>query len=346
MPVIKPRWVQVSFALLVGAGAIAACSVDHADMAVAACTGLSCNRDDLSSSPGQEVPSSLATPDAAVAVAELVKVVCGAGSCVPDQGLACEPPPREDNPGSDNATSDPDAGVDGGAESEALDGGLNDAAAEPPIDGSFPRPSPPELAPSAFSCQLSLTANNGIERTCGAVGSQGIDEACTSSLDCQPGLGCVGAVRAGRCLPYCCGLGDDTCAEGYYCAQRPLRSLALAEADGPMVPVCDRGDDCSLGEPVNCTGEHCKCATGTACTVVRAGGTTACVPEGQGEAGDSCPCKWGFHCSQATSPATCVKTCELNGENSCGPGICQATPLLPDGWGTCVGASPAQMMAR
>ncbi|HKO91982.1 MAG TPA: hypothetical protein VJU61_12555, partial [Polyangiaceae bacterium] len=77
----------------------------------------------------------------------------------------------------------------------------------------------------------------------------------------------------------------------------------------------------------------------------RPNGITACVPEGQGEAGGACPCKWGFHCSQATSPASCVKTCELNGENSCGAGICQATPLLPDGWGTCVGASPAQMSA-
>jgi hypothetical protein len=348
MPVIKPRWIQLCFALLVGVGAFGACSVDHADMATAACTGLSCNRDDLSMSSGTDVAGSLATPDAAAEVPALLKPVCGAGSCVPDEPSACAsyvpPPPPEDNSGG-SASSASDASADAGAGRDPLDAGA-DGAAEPSIDGSFTRPTPQQPVPSTFACQLSPTASNGFERVCGAAGSQGVDEACTSSLDCRPGLGCVGAVRAGRCLPYCCGLGENTCAAGSYCAQRPLRSLALAEADGPMVPVCDRADNCSLGEPVNCTGEHCKCAAGTACSVVRAGGTTACVPEGQGEAGDECPCKWGYHCSQATSPATCVKTCELTGENSCGPGVCQATPLLPDGWGTCVGASPAQMMAR
>jgi hypothetical protein len=346
MPVIQPRWIQLSFALLVGAGAVGACSVDHAAMDTAPCLGLSCNRGDLTMPSGTDVAGSLATPDAAAEVAALLKPVCGAGSCVPDQPLACAsyvPPPVDDPSGSADPSADSGLSLDAGAGADPLDGGLDGGAGEPPIDGSYPRPSPPDPAPSAFACQLSLSASNRVERKCGAAGSQGIDEACTSSLDCQPGLGCVGAVRAGRCLPFCCGLGTDTCAPDYYCAQRPLRSLTLGEADGPLVPVCDRAEYCSLGEPVNCTGEHCVCAAGAACTVVRPDGTTACVPEGQGDGGDPCPCKWGFHCSQATSPATCVKTCELNGENTCGAGICQGTPLLPDGWGTCVGASQAQM---
>jgi len=277
----------------------------------------------------------------------LLKVVCGAGSCVPDDRLSCAGYSPASSPGAPGSESD--AGTSGSLDA-GLDGGLNDGGREPDVDGSFSRPTPPESAPSAFACRLALTnpridpaALQPVERTCAAAGARKADEACSSSLDCEAGLGCVGSVRSGRCLPYCCGLDDNTCESGHYCAPRPLRSTELGEADGPLIPVCDRAENCSLGEPADCTGQHCVCAPGTACSVVRPDGTTACEPEGQGSQGDRCPCKWGYHCSQATTPASCVKTCELNTANSCGSGVCQSTPLLPEGWGTCVGASPDQM---
>jgi hypothetical protein len=304
-------------------------------MDAAQCTGLSC-RQDLSEGAATEVPVAAATPDASAnATVQLLKVVCGDGSCVPDDKNACSgyvPPPAggAEDSGS-GATPTRDAG------SDALDAGVSDAGRESLVDGSYTLPTPPGREPSGYACQLALTTGGAVERSCGASGTRDLDEACTSSLDCLPGLGCVGPVRAGRCLPFCCGIGADSCEQGSYCAQRPLRSLELGERDGPMVPVCDRAENCNLAEPANCTGEHCVCPPLTACSVVRMD-TTACVQEGGGVAGDPCPCKWGFHCSQATSPPRCVKTCEINIRESCGAqGICQSTPLLPQGWGTCVG---------
>jgi hypothetical protein len=336
------RWVRVSFALLVAASAIGACSVDRADPNSSPCIGLSC-RQDLVEGPATNLPGTAATPDASASSAapRLLKVACGGGSCVPDDSRACagySPPPTQGTGGGErDAGAGPASASDAG--SDALDAGLDDSGRDPRLDGSFPRPTTEETAPSAFACQLIPAPNNSVERACIPAGAREIDEACTSSLDCAPGLGCVGGVRSGRCLPYCCGIDGDTCETGYYCAPRPLRSPELGEADGPLVPVCDRAEICSLGERADCIGEHCVCAAGTACSVVRPDGTTACVPEGQGAAGEKCPCKWGYHCSQATTPATCVKTCELNAVDSCS-GVCQSTPLLPDGWGTCVGAYP------
>jgi hypothetical protein len=306
------------------------------------CTGLSCNPD-LSERPTKDLAGTATAPDASAAspALPLLKVICGDGSCVPDDSRACAsfPPPPTRGTGGDETDAGPGAaGTDAG--SESLDAGLDGGGRDPRVDGSFPRPTPQEAAPSAFACQLQPAGGNAVERACVPAGVRGVDEACTSSLDCAPGLGCVGSVRSGRCLPYCCGIDGDPCETGYFCAERHLRSPELGDADGPAVPVCDRAENCSLGEPANCTGEHCVCAAGTACTVVRPDGTTACMPEGRGGAGDQCPCKWGYHCSQATTPATCVKTCELNIPDSCGiSGLCQSAPLLPEGWGTCVGAT-------
>jgi hypothetical protein len=197
---------------------------------------------------------------------------------------------------------------------------------------------------------LSLT-DGEVQRACGAAGTQQLEEPCTSSLDCAPGLGCVGMVRAGRCLPFCCGESDsDTCDTGFYCAQRPLRSEELGEADGPLVPVCARADNCSLGEQKDCEGPRCLCGPDMACRLVRNDGTTSCLPLSDtptpGQAGDACPCDRGYHCSTATEPAMCVKTCDLDEKASetCGQGVCQPAAALPAGWGICVAATPEQTM--
>jgi hypothetical protein len=199
-----------------------------------------------------------------------------------------------------------------------------------------------------FACQLSVGESDAVERGCGVAGTQQAEQACTTSLDCAPGLGCVGPVRSGRCLPYCCADSEtDTCADGFYCAERPLRSESLGEAEGPSVPVCVRADNCNLGELKGCIGPRCVCGPEMACTLVRPNGTTSCVPlpPNPGQGGQDCPCDRGFHCSQAT--ATCVKTCDLDEKDSdtCGQGVCQVAAVLPPGWGICVFATPEQMQS-
>ncbi len=286
-----------------------------------------------------------AAPDASSSASpppKLLKVVCGDGLCVPEDRRSCanySPPGQAPS----ETGGEGDAGRSEESDSGAgLDAGVGDAGFDTRVDGSFTRPTTPEAAPSAYACQLSPNGINRVMRSCVPAGTRKTDEACTSSLDCEPGLGCVGSVRAGRCLPYCCGIDGDTCEDGSFCAPRPLRTLELGEADGPMVPVCDRAENCSLGEPANCTGEHCVCSSEKVCSVVRPDGTTACVDQGENGAGEPCPCKWGYVCSQGTTPPSCVKTCELNALDQCGSGVCQSTPLLPEGWGTCVGTPSDQ----
>jgi hypothetical protein len=139
----------------------------------------------------------------------------------------------------------------------------------------------------------------------------------------------------------------DTCEPGFYCAERPLRSEALGEAEGPPVPVCVRADGCNLGQPADCVGPQCVCGPDMLCKTVRPDGTTSCVPvpDDPGQGGEDCPCDRGFHCSPATTPPMCMKTCDLDETDSdqCGQGVCQAAAALPPGWGICVAATPEQM---
>lgn len=343
MPVIGPRLLKLFFALLIGAGVVAGCSVDRADTASSECSGLACNglpsQDEdrgLGGSPNVSDDAGPPLPPA--------KESCGVGSCLPDNAAACATYTVPPLPGEGSGSAD--AGIEAGADagSSSLDAGADGGTLAPELDGSFTRPTQPANAPSHYSCQVSVTEASVVKRSCEPAGERAIDEACTSSRDCEAGLGCVGTVRSGRCLPFCCAIGPDTCQEGYYCAERPLRDDMFGEARGPLVPVCDRADDCPLGEREDCEGPRCVCGPGTACSLVRPDGTTACVTPGLGLANEACPCAAGYHCSQAATPPTCVKMCDLDEEDStCGPGVCQATPALPDGWGICVGVTPGQM---
>lgn len=318
-------------------------------MAASDCTGLSCGALGPPTRP-TEVPAWLSdAPDGSAPPAEApAKEACGVGSCLPDDASQCADyvPPQPPDRDRADAGAASDAGVPPGIRSDA---GPSDAGTEegPAIDGSFTQPTRPLPGPARFACQLTLD-DGAVSRACGVAGSQGAEQACTSSLDCAPGLGCVGPARSGRCLPYCCGVGADTCGDGFYCAQRPLRSDALGNADGPLVPVCDRADNCNLGEDESCIGASCVCGREMACQLVRPNGTTACVKLGPnpGRAGQKCPCDRGYHCSQATTPAVCVKICELDAADAdtCGSGVCQTAPPLPEKWGICVGTTPEQMM--
>jgi hypothetical protein len=209
----------------------------------------------------------------------------------------------------------------------------SDAGVDATIDGGdTPRP-------SGFACRVALDDEEPV-RTCGRGGRVEAGMPCASAADCAAGLACVAEGQAGRCQPYCCA-SDATCDEGSFCAERPLYTGSSDAGPTAVVPVCAQADNCSLGDPYPCpAGESCRCAEGTACTVVRSDGTASCVPPGSGKAGESCPCAWSFVCSRATE--TCLKLCNTTDSTSeCGSGRCQATSNLPSGWGVCTQAAQA-----
>jgi hypothetical protein len=225
--------------------------------------------------------------------------------------------------------ADRDAGLDAGGRGggDAGRGQLDvlDAAAG----------SGPGSTPSVLACQLVERAGE-IAAECAQSGSGSEGAACASARDCAPGLGCVGYGGSGQCLPYCCG-GNDSCGEGRYCTQRPLRSLDITnEATAPTIPVCAVADNCSLMLGPCTDPGACSCPAGLACTIVRAS-TTACVSPGSGSEGESCPCAPGYFCSQGTN--TCLKFCNTQDPASnCGNRECQPGPSgFPMGWGLCVG---------
>jgi hypothetical protein len=172
---------------------------------------------------------------------------------------------------------------------------------------------------------------------CAKAGSGLSGAPCVSSADCAIGHACTEDAGVAQCRALCCN-GSETCETGRYCAERPQREETEETGDGLMVPACVLADDCSLADPYPCGAGTCKCPTGTACTVVRADGTTSCVKPGTGKAGDPCPCAWGHICSEPTGK--CMKLC-VTASPDCGGGRCQGgNATLPEGWGVCVGAKP------
>ena len=93
-----------------------------------------------------------------------------------------------------------------------------------------------------------------------------------------------------------------------------------------------------MDEKYPCT-SGCTCPDGLACAIV-GDGQTSCVKPGTGKLGDGCPCAPGYFCSHKMS--SCVKLCKTSETDvSCAPGQCQAAAGFPDGWGLCVGLTPA-----
>lgn len=193
------------------------------------------------------------------------------------------------------------------------------------------------------ACRV-LPSADGPRSACALPGGGELDAPCFSTDDCGPGLACIGEGVVGRCRPFCC-RGEASCdaLAGTYCTERPQRENGSGGAEGGeslVVPVCMPADDCDLGEPYPCpASRQCDCPGDTMCVVVRADGTTACrkpSPE-DGEAGDPCPCAWGYVCSQASN--TCLKICSTVDDGSACPGQrCQASAQLPPGFGVCIGS--------
>jgi hypothetical protein len=286
---------------------------------------------------------------------------CGVVDCVPDDEDACM---TEASPGAGGTGSEDDDDLDtaaGGASSSGAGGqggvsndepaqggaspsygGEGGSSAGLPADGDGGTPSsggaPTSPVDHGASCQVSIVKGKP-RAACAPAGAGDTNAPCFSNADCLPGRGCVQEGAAARCLPSCCA-GDSVCGQGSYCAERPL---ANAGEEPHQVPVCVPADDCNLNEPFPCgDGGSCSCEQGKACLVVRSDGTTTCATPGMGKAGESCPCAWGYVCSQATE--ACVRLCETaRAVEYCGNSQCQASAELPLGWGVCLSPEDASV---
>lgn len=178
-----------------------------------------------------------------------------------------------------------------------------------------------------LGCQVSADGEHP-SSVCAPVGGSAFNGPCQSAADCAEGLGCVVSAdpmepMLGLCRPYCCGDWED-CPQATYCAPRPQ-----AERPDRLAPVCISVVPCQLLTDG-------ACPEGQMCTVVRADGSTSCIPKGTGRLCDACPCAPGHVCS---GEGKCQKLCHTDSTDECGAGsICAGGSVgYPDGIGLCVG---------
>jgi hypothetical protein len=180
------------------------------------------------------------------------------------------------------------------------------------------------------SCQL-VASDGSAKAQCDQAGASGVGFACQSAKDCAPGHGCTASPNGGGvCRAYCCG-DAEACPMNTYCEAQPMAEAA--GSDPPiMIPVCFPTLSCKLLD------QEMPCPDGLMCTIVKADGTTSCIPPGEGQLGDACPCAPGYVCSKLTDE--CKKLCHIGkDEIDCGgTATCQAGIAgYQDGIGTCVG---------
>jgi hypothetical protein len=308
------RWSLVATGVVLVAALPASCSMSStADpMAPTICYGPSCDGGALNLDHYSEV---VVGADANVPeTGSRRDPLCGTTGCNPDDEVPVCP-----------SSNGPQDGGDDGATS---DGGVDEAGGD--------------ASTAKLGCYVQPADSGTPTAQCQLGGSGVAGDPCLSPSDCAPGYACVGkqgSQTGGQCRQYCCA-GPDRCASGTFCAGRVLLD-PNAPAD-QMVPVCVTADICALDEPYPCDPlvNDCKCTDNTACTVVRADGTTSCLPPGTGVTGQACTCATGgvctcapkYVCSYGTQ--TCQKLCSTSGE-SCSGGICQSSPFLPVGFGIC-----------
>ena len=172
------------------------------------------------------------------------------------------------------------------------------------------------------------SAEDGTPR-CEPAGTGPTGAACQSWTDCAPGMICAG----GACRKLCCG-GDWTgCPEGEHCLRKLVVQLAKdAGTVDSKAFVCVPVNNCDVLVPTSCG----LTLPGVACLIADPTGATACLPEGTGLSGGSCPCKGGFTCVNDLCRRLC-KAVEGGGEPSCptGEGPCVHFNSDPPGVGEC-----------
>ncbi|HTA92865.1 MAG TPA: hypothetical protein VK745_24975 [Polyangiaceae bacterium] len=182
------------------------------------------------------------------------------------------------------------------------------------------------------------------------------DQACRPqfnavSPDVSPGCEAAGTGKSGAT----CATGSD-CASGYYCADNVCRKQCCA---GDW-SVCDTGESCFRSLEVKAGGNvidsgmalcfpvdgcdpldpsSCPGAPAQGCRIVDSQGSTACVPVGTAQPGDTCAtantCAAGSICSLGACRALC--RADVCGEPACtaSQGLCIRYSRDPAGVGEC-----------
>ena len=246
-----------------------------------------------------------------------------AGFDAPGPPLPYQGSPLCGSPASVSACNPDETAGDAGAGSCQ---GQGDGDAAAPSDAGTARDGATDAsATTSLACHVVPQGGSGgaVAPAC-LVGGAGQDGAtCASGSDCAPGLECVGEPGTGVCRHYCC---DNACPTGSsvpdggdagdagnvgrvpFCDIEPMSAYP-----GNAVPVCVEEPSCTLFAP---------CATAAlTCTIVDAQGTTACIPVGSQQVGESCEeahCKAGLTCWGAFPNRTCQELCDAT--NSCPAG--------------------------
>ena len=243
--------------------------------------------------------------------------LCGAGTC-DVSSLKAASSCASSGSGGEGGVTNTGAGGAGGFTNSGGAGGITDTGA-----GGAPS--------GEAQCKLTFTTAS-VDRSCVVAGSGAEFAPCNVAADCGPGLGCVLPTdqSTGVCRYYCCGDTED-CLPGTYCAPRPMTEAADPNV---KIPVCVDADNCALLA-------EGQCEEGTVCTVVRADGSTACLPPGAGKQGESCPCAAGYACTKLKNQ--CHKICHTDPGSlptECDEGYsCQGNQAMPTGFGLCISTS-------
>jgi len=235
-------------------------------------------------------------------------------------------------------------------ESLGPDGGpLGDSGGslEPILDGGGAVPMPPNGAsecPSGGTCSYetqdpcpaSQTCEpNGTDgtATCLPAGTKQSGEMCVMATECARGMICA----EGTCHRICCGVAGNlkdwtVCPANEHCLRELTVQLVSMSTVDTHAFLCYPVNTCDALVPSSCPatppGKTCQIADGT--------GVTACLSEGTGVAGDTCPCKGGYTCVSNGCRRLC-KAVAGGGDPACPPseGRCVHFNRDPNGVGEC-----------
>jgi hypothetical protein len=240
-------------------------------------------------------------------------------------------------------TDPPDASMDGGS-----------TPRDPILDGGGEIPPPPNganLCPTGVcnyqtqsgcspdggpvSC-VPLPAGSGVAPACERAGSRTAGATCSQWTDCAPGMICAD----NKCRKLCCGRDWTGCGTS---AEHCLRPLEILVNNAPVTTnafLCYPVNVCDALVPASC-GSVDAADRGTTCQIANPTGATACLPEGVGGVGSTCPisgpgCKGGFTCVEGGCRRLC-RAVAGGGEPSCPveEGICVHFNRDPPGVGEC-----------
>jgi hypothetical protein len=151
----------------------------------------------------------------------------------------------------------------------------------------------------ATSC-VPLPSGAGVAPTCEPAGSIAIGGPCMQWTDCVSGAVCA----QGKCAKLCCANDWNGCPQGQHC----LSPFEVQVAPGNVVDskayLCMAVNQCDALVPSSCTEPK------TTCQIADGSGATACLPDGTGTAGQSCPCKGGYLCVEKGTGKECRRLCK------------------------------------